>query len=573
MILVQKSGDQNLSHELIDKIIVKGLIFCKHDLISMFPKLRCYRKYFNRVISIYHFMLAPNLNRCDLQKVIDELRSPDLTIGEIRSWLHKYEIQLNNFKSYLSFPENIDIVIKCVDFIWILDDDYENILHHSVKMDNTSMIRYLCSINSENINQSNRMNYTAAHFSADLLYIHHLHIFVGVKCFDPTIIDFNGNTFLMTLLKRIFQKKRLELCLQVIQIIKKIEEHHNLLFSVEDNNGFNVVDYAVAIGDCRLVELLLQRTPSKDIESNLTRYFKQAIILNNSGMVSLFLPRVLARDMSPSSPSSPSSSSYQYLHFAISVNAICSLDTLLSNEYFVLALNAIDRSGNNALKTTLDLSSRQGLSLDFLRRILTRGANPFSKWIPLKDREDQDAALLKCGCFYDVSVHQKYVVADNIFTAAASCHNTDFLRVLLLQKSKNSSCCVPFSTTVLQCKQKISASHLGLITDSLSSRSLHFYFDCVSLSSNPLAHCLLLPAGDSQQLLTTKSKTLEYLLFHTPFVDLINMQDNTGLTPLALTCATLNISALCVLLNSGVNPMTYLNSSFICKLSILYIMT
>jgi hypothetical protein len=166
----------------------------------------------------------------------------------------------------------------------------------------------------------------------------------------------------------------------------------------------------------------------------------------------------------------------------------------------------------------------------------------------------------------------------------------DVLRTLLLT-TRHACCFVPAFTRRAQADEVFistpssSSGHADndVRTDGDTPTTLHYFFDYACFFRNPLISLLLTLGLKAQRLnqlhnpeylrfhpfrlpqaATSNNKSiqlLEYLLQHTPFANLIDIQEGySGLTPLAAACWAGNTPAVELLLRRGANPWTPMNA-------------
>jgi hypothetical protein len=483
------------------------------------------------------------MSQTDIEKNIRFLCDPEVDIGAVLVWLGEQEHLLELHKKLL---QDFSLISKqdCMEYLWTISNDYENISHVAVLNDDLELTYLLCSLESaQHINQGNRMCETAAHIAANQFKLSHLRIFLQTKAFDYQATDRDGCTFLHRLLRRALQSTATfssysQLC-HLISIIQNNNSNNRNSYRdmilIEDNCQLNILDYAIGLAHCPTVSILLDMITVFGFESQADRYVKHSILSNKPSVLATIIPYFLKTDIALCGPGEQFT---KYLNFAIIHNKLSSLSFLLTVSQFHNSM-ASQYHGNIPLQVTITAAKTNSAATEMLRVLLNHGANSLQQLKP------RPITCIATNSRYDYNLERR-LLSDNSFSEATIVQNIDVVRTLLLNQ-KHESCSV------------FNNSHRA---NQYESHHCYYYFNNTKFSSNPITQSILSTQSDGGNAL----HMLEYLLNHTPFIELVNMQDCfTGLNPLCAAVLIGSKASIEMLFNHGGDPSVYLNTSLLCK--------
>ena len=356
-----------------------------------------------------------------------------------------------------------------------------------------------------------------------------------------------------------------------------------------------------------------------DIEDEIdwSRYLKRAILCNRASIViAIAEPFLSSHNVLLVDHDAYMTILSKILVFTVENSCQTALMALLTCKEFVRAINVTEEL-NCAINDRTQLLSPLMSAIcrckqhggeknyDILRILLKFGANPLLKpphdlnvscfHSPDSDRFAWLTSLLVCD--YQAGAAYRH---DNVYSLLVSQSMTaagvaDVLRALLLT-TRHAACFVPSFTRRAQADEVAvtspSSDNLSFLSgrdvDATNSYNkctvLHFFFDYACFYRNPLVTVLLTDGLVSARrnllhntdylrfhpfrllpkptVASERLKILEYLINHTPFVNLLDTQEGySGLTPLSCACWTGNAHAVRTLLRFGANPWIKINAT------------
>lgn len=580
-----------------------------------------------KVLNFIHYIEIPNNNAVSIELVLQYFIVKDRPISEIWLWISDREKMLSSHTELIQKVRTgqLSMPISNFPYIWILDHNYENIAHEAVRQNNLNLLRSLAFIrDAYQINQRNKEMNSPCHLAVLHENFDLLSILINSPNVDLAIGDINLRTPLHLLLYMNLQytKKRNQISEKhVSSIVCHMLSQNSALFFLTDAQGYNPIDYALLLGSIAIVSSIFTHHLLPPIP-DYTPYFYQALRLNQPSMVNYFTHLYLNCDAVIRHLNTEDIYGQllsDIVCYCIRNNLLKSLVVLLSKKQFVCSIDCFTTGGNHSsqlpLHLAIDAMKYDGRMEPF--RILDKfnvHVNAYSRverYFPcfsfpeglslqsfLKYLREVDCGDPLChDNFYSYASSLSFSVQNksssfnelvsnkdkenvDIFIVPQETHAIALFREIFVKNSAI-KCYFPNKSRKYQAGETLEHASRGHI-DILSYFCNSFFFQC-----NPIVTIILSSQSNTTRYPSWKPYNqhsshyndteipygyhlLEYLLLHTPFIDLINIQEaRSCLTPLAAACAVGNKCFIEVLCRHGARPYTKLNSSYLSNLDFL----
>lgn len=579
---------------------------------SLFSRWALQTLLLHKVLNFLHYIEIPNKDQESIYEILEYLAQNDRSIPEIWLWIGEHEklsTVHSNIINTIRIGDEVSLSISNLPYLWILNENYENIAHEAVHINKIDLLRSLSLLrNADQINQRNIDMNSPCHLAILQEKFDLVTILTNSPNIDLTVRDKNHRTPLHLLLFLALQKARKTKQIvekQISSILCHMLSRDNSLFFLTDCQGNTPIDYSLLLGSISVVSSIFSHHMIPPIQ-DITPYFYQSIRLNQPSLVNYFVHLYLNCDTVITLLNTQDVYGKvlsDILCFCIINNYLKSLLVLLSKKQFICSINSFTSSCYRSNHTQLPLH----FAIDAMKfegrmepfRILNKFNAHLNSYTREVHKSTPCFSLQKPICLhsylrylrdidYSDSFHH-----DNFFSYICSLPALHPNQYSLLEQnaisllreifSKNSAikCYFPNKNRKYQAGEILERNQRENSIDLLSFFCNSFFFQCnplvtliLSSQSNKTRYPPWIPYHQHSHTFTLNQipfgyHLLEYLLLHTPFIELINIQESRScLTPLAAACAVGNKFFIELLCRYHARPYMKLNASYLSKINI-----
>lgn len=536
-----------------------AILFKNESLKILLPKLA----------SILHFSIYPCLDRREMLEFLESLIERDKSsLWYVVSKHEKIKSDVMHCIDSGNLSDFRILVDSNEKYVFCILDSYENILHRVSRSGYIEILRFILanpSLYCDSLSQQNVEGKTFVHILSNEFDLSTILLVIKSKLpVELTALDHNGRSFLHIIALQYYRKNRFSkdktqcvlndtILSSIISIIENLSARLQSpsvllrMLTEKDNSDFSVVEYAISSLNSSFATYVVQKCIKMSTCTSIMDWCRVVVLHNHfelaNSLFSVFLSPERFKETEQEIISLICDNSISYCRYSSLQNLFLTLKRYNKLAYHKTDLyccvpKSLDRlllcnSSNEEEDIVRIVRLLVSLQLFSITTPIPRSKTRWNDFLIYLKKKNIDTAAFTSRCSSLCHLFAHFVNScDNIIALAALLGHVDILRLLLTGiESLFPLASDTISLVLPKAFPSVSSSRLFGEIDTTQTSAFSFsngfrYYTNVFFS-NPLISAVL----------CFSQRTVEYLLFHSPFKLLSHFVDSWGFCPWYLVLA------------------------------------